>query len=455
MNKFLSYILDLYTERKKRVNAPRRIVISFALVILIGALLLMCPISSSNGETTSFLGALFTAASATCVTGLVVFETGEYFSLFGQVVILILIQIGGLGFMTILVMAVIHGRKNMNIRNKMIIAQSLSVESMSNASVAARLALRLTMICEGAGAIILSFRFIPQYGIKGIWYGVFHSVSAFCNAGFDVLGRGNSICDYSGDPIVMLVLAFLIISGGLGVLVFNDIHKKRIFKRFALYTKLVLSITAVLLVFGTVAFFVLEHNNPDTIGNFALWKQWLNAFFQAVTCRTAGFDSIGQAHMTEQSKLVSVLLMMIGGASGSTAGGIKVVTVGVIFFSVISSLQARENVVVWGRHIRHSVINNAMLLLVMWFMLVMGAALFVSFYDNFSLIDALYEVTSAYGTAGLSVGVTGSASSVVKILLILYMFFGRVGIMTISVTFATRKRVEDKIQYPEGKVIIG
>lgn len=454
MKRITLLLSRLYEGRKKRNNAPRQIVMSFALVILAGALLLMLPISSISGERTSFLDALFTATSATCVTGLVVADTGAYFSLFGQGVILALIQIGGLGFMTILVIVAMRGRK-MNMRSRLVVAQTLSIDSMSDISNVTARVFRLTFAAEGIGALILAARFVPQFGIKGIWYGVFHSVSAFCNAGFDIFGRGDSLCAYNADPIVMLTVCALVILGGIGFLVIEDIRSKRSLKKLALYSVLVLGITLILLVSGMVLFWIFESCNPNTIGNMPLWQQGLNSFFQSVTCRTAGFDSIGQAALTEQSKLVSVLLMMVGGASGSTAGGVKVVTVGVVALTLITSLKSRENVIVRGRHIPHRAVHDAMMLVVLWFTLVMSAALFVSFIGGFSLIDSLYEVTSAYGTAGLSVGLTAEAESSVRILLIIYMFFGRVGVMTISVIFITRSGKREKVNYPEGRVIIG
>lgn len=443
------------TMRKKRINAPRMVVQSFVAVILIGTLLLMCPFSSRDGQFTPFLSALFTATSATCVTGLVVEETGAYFSFAGQLIIIILIQIGGLGFMTMLSIAVMQVRKKMNMRNRMILSQSLSLDSATEVRIVAGSLLKLVAVIEGIGAAILSLRFVPIYGLKGIWYGIFHSISAFCNAGFDILGKGDSLVGFNNDPIVILTASFLIISGGIGFLVFDDIKRKKDFKRLSIYSKLVLIITAFLLIGGTILFFILEGSNKKTMADMPFWQQLMNSFFQAVTCRTAGFDSIGQATMTDESKLVSVILMMIGGASGSTAGGLKVVTIGIVVLAVFTSLKSREKIVVWGRSIPQSSVNNAMTLLALWFILVMCASVYVSFNTSAELIDSLFEVTSAYGTAGLSVGVTAEASSGVRVLLIIYMFFGRVGVTTISLMFISQSYAKDKIQYPEGRVIIG
>lgn len=444
-----------FKTRKQHINAPRLIVLSFALVILAGTLLLMCPFSSSSGRATPFLDALFTATSATCVTGLVVEETGTYFSFIGQLIILLLIQIGGLGLMTILSITVTMVRRKMSMRNRMILSQSLSLDSAYDIRNVARNLISFVAFIEGIGAVILLIRFLPAYGLKGIWYAVFHSISAFCNAGFDVFGRGDSIMQLNNDVIIMLTLAFLIISGGIGFLVFEDIYRKKSFKRLTVYSKLVLTVTVVLIAAGTVIFFVMEYGNEATMADMPLWQKMINSFFQSVTCRTAGFDSIGQAAMNDESKLVSVMLMMVGGASGSTAGGIKAATIGVIVLAVVSALREREQIVIWGRSISQRAVNNAMLLLAIWFILVMCASVYVSFSASPELIDALFEVSSAYATVGLSVGVTAEANIGVRVLLIIYMFFGRVGITTISLTFITGRSVKDKIRYPEGRIIIG
>ncbi|MDO5396873.1 MAG: TrkH family potassium uptake protein [bacterium] len=441
--------------RKQQINAPRLIVLSFAAVILVGTFLLMCPFSSSSGQITPFLSALFTATSATCVTGLTVEETGTYFSFAGQFIILLLIQIGGLGFMTILSITVTRMRRKMSMRNRIILSQSLSLDSADDIREAAQNLIKFVAFIEGIGAVILLIRFLPLYGVKGIWYAVFHSVSAFCNAGFDILGSGDSIMQLNNDLTVMLTLAFLIIFGGIGFLVFEDIYRKRLFNRLSVYSRLVLTVTAVLITAGTVIFFVMEYGNDATMADMPMWQKGVNSFFQSVTCRTAGFDSIGQSAMKDESKLVSVLLMMVGGASGSTAGGIKVATIGVIVLAVVSALRSREQIVLWGRSIPQRAVNNAMLLLAIWFMLVMSASVYVSFSTSAELIDALFEVCSAYATVGLSVGVTADANVGVRVLLILYMFFGRVGITTISLMFITRGSIKDKIRYPEGRIIIG
>lgn len=454
MKKTVLLIFERISERKKRSTPSKNIVLSFAAVIVIGACLLMLPVSSANREVTPFLTALFTATSATCVTGLIIEETGLYFSLFGQFVILALIQIGGLGFITILATALLRASKKMNLRNRIVVAQSFGIDYMDDVTIVAGYVMKLTFAVEGIAAAVLSLRFIPRFGVfRGIWYGVFHSVSAFCNAGFDVFGQKNSLIGFNNDPIVMLVISLLIIIGGLGFLVWVEVLNKKSLKKMSTYSRLVIMITAILLILGTVLFFILERKN--VLENMPLWQQLLNSFFQSVTCRTAGFDSLGQTLLTEQSKLVSVILMLIGGASGSTAGGVKVATIGVVVMAIMTSLRGKNSVVFSGRKISERSVNNAAMLLGLWALLVIGATLFISVTDRIGLIDTLYEVTSAYGTVGLSVGVTAVSSAITKLILIAYMFFGRVGVMTISVMFIARQSTKERVKYPEARIVIG
>ena len=454
VNRISRYFLNIWGIRKT-ANPSQKIVISFAMIILAGALILMLPVSSKDGVVTPFMTTLFTATSATCVTGLILVDTGAYYSFFGQFIILLMIQIGGLGFATILTLAFLASKKNIGMKERLLMAQTLGMENESGVVRTARHVLIATAFFEFAGAVLLWIRFIPQYGIRGIWYGIFHSVSAFCNAGFDVFGNGTSIALYENDFLVIAVLSALIIIGGIGFIVWEDIYKKRSLKKLSLYSKLVLIITGILLVSGTVVFFVFEHKNAHTIGNEALFTKWLSCFFQSVTCRTAGFDAIGQTMLTEQSKAFSIILMLIGGASGSTAGGVKVVTVGILFIAAMSVFRSRNETVVMGRTISRANINYATALIVMWTVLVISGSMIISYADSFNLLDSIYEVTSAYGTTGLSVGISGQSSTFTKIILIIYMFFGRVGVMTISIMFMTRKTGNNLLKYPEGNIMLG
>lgn len=441
---------------RKRINTARRIAGGFALLILAGALLLMLPVSSRTGETTPFLTALFTSTSATCVTGLTLVDTGTYFSVFGQAVLLCLIQIGGLGFMTILCFVYILSKKRIGLRNRMLIAKTMGLDSLEGVVALAKQVLGITLACEAFGAVILSARFAPRFGIlKGVWFGIFHSVSAFCNAGFDIIGDGASMLSYRNDPVVLITLALLIVIGGLGFIVWKEIIKKKSWRKLSIYSRVVITATVFLIVFGAAAYFVLEYNNPATIGSDSAAEKILAAFFQSVTTRTAGFDAMRQSNMTEQSKLWSIVLMMIGGASGSTAGGVKVGTVTLVFVSLFAVLRSRKDIVILNRRVGHSVIIHAMALLVLWLALVTAGAAIVSLADGRSVTDSLYEVASAYSTVGLSVGISGGASVLTKLLLIVYMFFGRVGITTISVMFIARSSQKQDIRYPEGDFLVG
>lgn len=428
----------------------------FALLIIVGALLLMLPMSSRTGKATPFLTALFTSTSATCVTGLSLVNVGTYFSVFGQAVLLVLIQLGGLGFMTILCLAFLLSNKQIGLRSRMLIAQSMGIESLEGVVKLVKHVLCITACVELAGAILLSFSFIPKVGfLKGIWFSIFHSISAFCNAGFDIIGDGQSVISYSHDPLVLTTLAALIIIGGLGFIVWEDVLKKRSHKKLSMYSKLVLIVTVICLVLGSVVYFILEYNNPETIGKSETGQKVLSSFFQSVTTRTAGFDSVGQSNLTPLSKVWGIILMMIGGASGSTAGGVKIGTFALVILTLCAVMKSRPDVVIFGRRVGHRTILHAMSLLVLWLVLTVTGSMLVAFVDNVPTLDSMYEIASAYSTVGLSVGISETASVFTKILLIIYMFFGRVGIMTISVSFMSRLGKSKGIKYPEGNFIVG
>ena len=436
----------------KRINTARRISFGFALIILVGALLLMLPISSKERVVTPFLSALFTTTSATCVTGLTLINVGAYFSLFGQAVILFLIQLGGLGFMTILCIVFIVSNRQIGLRNRMLIAQTMGTESLEGIVKLAKHVLHITGIIELLGAIVLSIRFVPKYGFfKGMWFSIFHSVSAFCN----IIGDGKSMLSYRHDPLVLCTLAILVAIGGLGFIVWEDIIAKKSWKQLNVYSKVIILAQIFFIVVGTFVYFILEYGNINTIGAESVGQKILASFFQSVTTRTAGFDALIQNNLTDLSKAWGTVLMMIGGASGSTAGGVKLGTAVLVIMTLISVLRGKSDVVIHGRRVAHTTILQAMALLVLWLVLVVGGSVLISYIDNQDLINSIYEVASAYSTVGLSVGVSGSASTFTKILLIVYMFFGRVGIMTISVVFMTRIRKTNDIRYPECNFIVG
>lgn len=428
----------------------------FALLIIIGAVLLMLPVSSRTGESTPFLTALFTSASATCVTGLSLVNVGGYFNVLGQAIILILIQVGGLGFMSVLCFVFLVSNRQIGLRNRILIAQSMGADSLEGVVKLVKHVLYIASSVELIGAVFLSVRFIPKYGaLKGIWFSIFHSVSAFCNAGFDIIGDGQSVFSYRFDPLVIITLALLIIIGGLGFIVWEDIINKKSFKRLSAYSKIVLVSTVLCIVIGAAVYFLFEYNNPATIGSDSIGEKLLMTFFQSVTTRTAGFDALKQSGLTPLSKVWGILLMMIGGASGSTAGGVKIGTFALVLLTLYAVLRGKTDVVILGRRIGHKAILHAMSLLVLWFLLTLTGAMLIAFADGHSVLYSMYETASAYSTVGLSVGISENASVFTKILLIIYMFLGRVGIMTISVLFMIHSGREKDIKYPEGRFIIG
>ena len=452
-------VLMRYSMRKKKINPTRVIVLCFVAIILMGTILLMLPVSSRSGEGTPVMDALFTATSATCVTGLVVHDTYSHWSAFGQVVLLVLIQTGGLGFMSIVSVFFFLLHRRIGLRERLLIMQSLNLNEIEGVVALIRRVLLGTLIFEGTGAVILSACFIPQFGwAGGIWRGVFHAVSAFCNAGFDLFGKTSpfsSLTAYSGNPVVLLTISALIVIGGIGFFVWGDLLRQRNLKKLSLYSKLVLLITAALIVLGWLLFCVFEWNNPETLGSMGAGQKLLNGLFQSVTTRTAGFNAIDQGGMTDGGKALSVFLMLVGGSSGSTAGGIKTVTIGVVFLAMLATLFGKREVVVFKRRLEEQQLRNAMTLTMVAVFLTFSAAIAVSALENVHFLDALYEMASAYGTVGLTTGITTSLGLISRCILILFMFFGRVGLMTVSIAFMYKGRDYASIRYPSDMVIIG
>ena len=446
-------------QRLRRMRPPQIIVLVFLAIILLGSALLCLPAASKRGQPTDFLTSLFTATSATCVTGLIRVDSGIYWSGFGQAVILALIQIGGLGFMTIASIFFFALRRKIGLRQRLVIAQALSLDHISGVVGLVRNVLLGTLAVEGAGALILTLRFWPEFGFgRALWYGVFHSVSAFCNAGFDVLGdldAGGSLCGYVDDPVVNLTIMALITIGGLGFAVWGDVRKNRKFSRMSVYTRLVLSISLGLILGGAALIALLEWNNPETIGNLSASGKLLAACFQSVTLRTAGFASFDQNAMRDVTKVVCDVLMFIGGSSGSTAGGVKTVTVGVVALAAISTARGRSRVTAFKRTISPNAVSNAGAITLMMLSLAFAGAGAISVIDGVSFDNAVYETISALCTVGLTTGITAGLSLASCLILIVFMFFGRVGIMTISVGFMMANRAEDRMEYAQTSVMIG
>ena len=447
------------TRRLRKMRPPQIIALVFLAIILLGCALLCLPVSSRSGQATDFLTGLFTATSATCVTGLIRVDTGSYWSGFGQAVILVMIQIGGLGFMTIASIFYFALRRRIGLRQRLVLAQALSLDQISGVVGLVRSVLRGTLAVEGAGALILTLRFWPEFGFgRAVWYGVFHSVSAFCNAGFDVLGdlaSGGSLCGYVDDPVVNLTIMALIVIGGLGFAVWGDVRKKRKFARMSVYTRLVLVISFGLIFGGAALIALLEWNNPGTIGNLSAGGTVLASLFQSVTLRTAGFASFDQNALRDVTKALSAVLMFVGGSSGSTAGGVKTVTVGIVVLAAIGTARGRTHVTAFRRSISPAAVSNAAAITLLVLALGFGGAGALAVIDGVSFDNAVYETISALCTVGLTTGITSGLSLASCLILIVFMFFGRVGIMTISVGFLMANRAEERIEYAQTRVMIG
>lgn len=447
--------------QKLRLSPTRTVALGFLLIISIGALLLCLPIATRSREPAGFINALFTATSATCVTGLVVRDTFTYWSYFGQIVILLLIQIGGLGFMAVMSIITFALRRNIGLGQRLLMMQSLSLNDITGVVRLMRHILVGTLIVEGAGAVILSVRFSFDYGIlMGIYKGVFHAVSAMCNAGFDLMGdRGaySGFTSYVADPVVNLTVMGLIVVGGLGFFVWEDLYRharsRAGLKKLHLHTRLVLSITGILIAVGAVLFFILEKDNPATMGNLNLWQRAMAALFQAITPRTAGFNTIDQASMTGSSKIITMFLMFIGGSPGSTAGGIKTVTAAVVIINAFVVFRGRQDIRLRGRTLPSAQVQLSSAIAVMGVLIVAMAVLVMTFSEEFSLMEQAFECVSAFGTVGLSLGITPTLGPGSLVLLMVLMYLGRVGIMTLAIAFMSRR--QPKIKYPECRIIIG
>ena len=445
--------------RGKPMSATKLIAVIFFAIICVGTGLLMLPAASRSGQGCSFLNALFTATSATCVTGLTPFDTWTQWSGFGQVVLLCLIEVGGLGFMSAATLVIFLFRRKVGLKQRMIMAQALSLNEMNGVVKLQRTVLVGSLSMEALGALILTLRFWPEYGFPtALRWGVFHSVSAFCNAGFDIFGRlepGSSLLLFQRDPVVLLTLAALIVVGGLGFLVWEDMAEKRRFQKLTVYSKLVLSATASLILLGWVLTCVLEWDNPQTLGSLSFGDKLLNGFFQSVTLRTAGFDSLNQAGLRDCTKGLFSVFMLIGGSSGSTAGGLKTVTVLVLLLFVTTRARGQSNVTVYHRTIPNAQVMNAMTISLIMIVLAILGGIFISATSPIGFTDAMFEAVSALGTVGLTAGATGLLSVPAKLLIILFMYFGRVGVLTISLGFLMGNQAVERFRYAETSLLIG
>ncbi len=424
------------------------------MLILTGAVLLSLPIASKAGRL-PFLDALFTATSAVCVTGLVVVDTGTYFTMFGQTIILLLIQIGGLGIMSAATIVFILLGRRITLRERLVIKEALNQLDIEGVVRLVQTIVLLTLAVEAVGALILSTRFIPIYGVStGIYYSVFHAVSAFCNAGFDLIGGFRSMTLFSRDPVVLITLSLLFILGGLGFTVALEAYQRRRFSRLTLHAKMVLSISLFLLILGTMAVLILEYNNPATLGQFGPASKLLNAFFMAATPRTAGFNSVPTEGMFPYTLFFLIALMFIGASPASTGGGIKTTTFGSLMVAVASTVRGDADAQLYYKTIPVEILRRAFSIVVISLSLVFFVTLLLMITEQRPLLEMLFEAMSAFATVGLSTGVTPALSPIGRVIIIVTMFAGRVGPLTLVFVFARLSR-KKPVRFTSERIMIG
>ena len=451
-----------FRKSTSKLNPSQMMVVGFAAVILIGAILLSLPIATQTGERTSFLDSLFTATSAVCVTGLVVVDTATYWNFFGQIVIIILIQIGGLGFMTITTLFSLIVKKRINLKERLLIQESLNQIYLSGLVKLTRYILLMTFVIEGIGALILSTVFIPQFGfIRGSWYSIFHAISAFCNAGFDLMGNVtgpySSLMYYVNNTTITLAISALIILGGLGFPVILDIVKNKKISKLNMHSKIVLISTSILIVVGMLFILIVEYKNVGTLGNLSLKGKILSSLFQSVTIRTAGFATIDLTILHQATLFIMMIFMFVGASPASTGGGVKTTTIAVLILTVKSFLLGKEDIEVFGRRITSSTVRKSVGIFFVGVLAVLtGILLIVLIEPEFDLLEASFEVVSALATVGLSIGGSPNLTFIGKLLIVIYMFMGRVGLLTIFLALVAKNTVnKQQIRYPEGRIIVG
>lgn len=442
--------------KKFNLDPPKILVLGFAAVILIGTLLLALPVATEDGKGLSFLNALFTATSATCVTGLVVVDTGDTFTMFGELVILSLIQIGGLGFMTFASLLFFLFGKKISLKNRLVLKEAINNLSIAGVVRLVRRILIFTAVIEIVGGIVLAIRFSFDMPIgKAIYFGFFHAISNFNNAGFDLMGEFQSLTSYVNDPTVVLTICSLITLGGIGFIVMNDLYEYRNTRRLSVHTKVVILATFILTVGATILIFLFEYGNAKTLEPLSYTGKILGSLFQAVTPRTAGSNTLPIGDLTQSTLFLLIFLMFIGAGSGSTAGGIKITTLAVLVATIWSQIKGKEDVVLFRRSIVIDTILKALTVTVIGLLLVFIMTMLLSITEKgHDFIMYLFEAASAFGTVGLSMGLTPDLSTIGRLLIIFTMFAGRLGPLTIAIAVAMRRK-KDVIHYPEGKIMIG
>lgn len=440
-----------------RLNQVQYIALGFFFIILAGSLILTLPIASQSGEWTPFLDSMFTATSATCVTGLVVYDTFTHWNVFGQLVILLLIQIGGLGFITVGVGFSMAFRRRIGLRQRDLLKESINAMEIGGIVKLSRKIFIGTALCEGVGALLLATRFIPEFGlVKGIYYSIFHAISAFCNAGFDLMGGQQpyaSFTAYATDPVINITLMLLIIVGGLGFVVWSDVVSKRFrWKNYSLHTKMVISVTLLLIFGGALFLFLFEQGG--TIKGMSTGDQILASLFGSVTARTAGFNTVDTGALQPESKLLTIALMFIGGSPGSTAGGVKTTTIAVILIYVVSNLRGESGCNVFHRRIGDEVIKRASMVFCLNLFLGLTSVTLILATSNLHMSDVLFEVYSAISTVGMTTGITRDLNVVGRIVIIILMYCGRIGSMTFALSLVAKPEAKG-LSLPEEKITIG
>ncbi|CAH0118217.1 Ktr system potassium uptake protein B [Paenibacillus sp. CECT 9249] len=444
------------TNRKElRLSPPQILVLGFAAIITIGAFLLMLPISTRGDQPLSFIDALFTSTSATCVTGLVVVDTWSTFSIFGQIVIMILVQIGGLGFMTMATLFALVLKKRISLRERLILQESMRATSMEGIVRLIRRVIIFALTIESIAAVLFSIRWaFDMPPGKAVYYGIFHAVSLFNNGGFDLFGEFTSFQKYAADPYFHIIAMTLVVSGGLGFIVLADLYECPRRKKLSLQSKVVLSMTGILICVGTLVFFAFEYANAKTIGTMDLPGKILASFFQSVSTRSSGTSTVNIGDLHQGTQFFMIILMFIGAAPGSTGGGIKITTFALLVAGVVSMLRGRDDVVLFRNRIAKDLIIKALTIILFALFMVVAVAMLLSMTEDRSFLMILFETASAVGTVGLSMGLTPELSAFAKIVLCVAMFVGRLGPLTLAYALGPKKEKE-LYRHPEGKIIIG
>ncbi len=447
-------------KQKFKLSTTHIILISFLAAILLGSLLLSLPISSATGERVEYIDALFTATTATCVTGLVTVTTAEAWSLFGQIVILLLIQIGGLGIITVMTGISFIFHKKLGLSRTLLLQDSFNLNTMSSMTAFIKKVILGTFAVEGVGALFYMTVFVRDFGARGIWISVFTSVSAFCNAGVDIIGS-SSLVGYATDPIVNLTTCLLVILGGLGFIVWWDIIrvfktvKRRRARFLSLHSKIALSTTAVLLVLGTAFVLAFEYNNPETIGNMSFFEKLQTSFFQSTTLRTAGFATVPQENLTNATSLICLIFMFIGGSPVGCAGGIKTVTFALLAATALSNIKNKNSTVLFNRRVPHEAVKKALAVTFVSLGIVFMSSVALAFFTQGDVLDILYETVSATATVGLSRNFTATFNSAAKLVVIATMYLGRVGPISLAVAAIYRRKNQNAIEEPVENISVG